>query len=253
MSPTSIIDLSHPLQDPMTCYPGDPGFKKRSACNFPISSSPCMVVVTHELTLSTHTGTHVDAPFHFFPDGARLSEIPFEQFVGRAVVLDVRHAARAWGCIDWADVDIACNTTSLAQIGARSSGKVDIVLLWTGWDVHWDTPTYYAHPYFSRGVAESLRNLGAQVVGVDMLGPDGTPEAEAAGQVTSDSFAVHEVLLGSGRIICENLRGIGSLVGDDEAWISMVPLNVQGADASPVRAYGWRQRRNAELLTAPPV
>ena len=202
-----------------------------------------MVIVTNELTLSTHTGTHVDAPFHFFPDGAKLSDIPLERFVGRAVVLDIRHAARMRGRINWADVDTAHNKTSLEQIGSRSEGKVDIVLLWTGWDSHWDTPTYYAHPYFSREVAESLRNRGAQVVGVDVLSPDETPE-EQARELSSESFAVHEVLLGGGRIICENLRGIGSLVGDEEIWISMVPLSVRGSDGSPVRAYGWRQSKH---------
>jgi len=243
MLPSSIVDLSHPLQDPMTCYPGDAGFKMKSACNFSISNPSCqMVIVTHELALSTHTGTHVDAPFHFFPDGAKLSEIPVDRFVGRAVVLDVRPAARARARIDWADVDTACNKASLEQIGPRSEGKVDIVLLWTGWDAHWDTPTYYAHPYFSREVSESLRNMGAQLVGMDTLGPDETPGDEA-GEVNSESFAAHEVLLGGGRIICENLRRIGSLVGDEEVWISMVPLSVRGSDGSPVRAYGWRQTR----------
>ena len=66
-----------------------------------------MVIVTNELTLSMHTGTHVDAPFHFFPDGVKLGDIPLEQFVGRAVVLDIRHAARMQGRINWADVDTA--------------------------------------------------------------------------------------------------------------------------------------------------
>ncbi|KAI6029343.1 putative cyclase [Pisolithus microcarpus] len=243
MFPTSIVDLSHPLQSGMTCYPGDPGFSIRCSCNSPISDAPPMVITVHELTCSTHTGTHVDTPFHFFHGGAKLSDIPLERFVGRAVVLDVRHAAHPRKKIGWADVDVECNSAGLRQIGPRSEGKVDIVLLWTGWDTHWDTPTYFAHPYFAREVAERLRDLGVGMVGLDTLNPDETPADASEGGGPGDGFGGHEVLLGAGRLICENLRGLGTLAGDSvsEAWVSIVPLLISGSDGSPVRAYGWRQ------------
>ncbi|KAI6145601.1 putative cyclase [Pisolithus tinctorius] len=234
MVPTSIVDLSHPLENGMTCYPGDPSFRIRPLCNFPVS--------VHEFTCSTHIGTHLDAPFHFFPDGAKLNDIPLERFVGRAVVLDVRHAAHPRRKIGWADVDVECNSASLRQIGLRAEGKKDIVLLWTGWDAHWNTPAYFAHPYFTRELAERLRDMGAGLVGLDMLSPDETPADANKGGESGDGFVVHEVLLGAGRLICENLRGLGTLIGDSgEAWVSIVPLKISGSDGSPVRAYGWRQ------------
>jgi kynurenine formamidase len=170
-----------------------------------------MVVTVTHLSLGTHTGTHIDAPFHFFPSGKKLHEIELDRFVGRAVVLDVRHLAKERAMIDWVALSSSTTTVSaLSQVGSRAEGKADIVLLWTGWEVHWGTPKYFAHPYFSREVAGKLRDHGARIVGVDVLSPDETPVDENT--ETNHGWGVHEVLLGSGVLICENLRGVGDLV-----------------------------------------
>ncbi|KAG8220433.1 putative cyclase [Butyriboletus roseoflavus] len=258
MDPVAIIDLSHPLLEPVPCYPGDPEFKMSLACSFPLIAAQSasvlgtissetdqpdsrMVVRVHALSLGTHTGTHIDAPFHFFPSGQKLHEIPLSQFVGRAAVLDVRHLARDRGKIRWADVTNGGSTDALSRIGSRTDGKADIVLLWTGWDVHWGTPTYFAHPYFSRDVATALHDLGAKIVGVDMLSPDETPADENA--ATEHGWGMHEVLLGHGVLICENLKGIKKLseAGEEETWVSLMPLSIHNADGAPVRAYGWKR------------
>ena len=247
MEPYAITDLSHPLLEPMPCYPGDPEFKMRLACSFPLTDqpNPHMVVRVHALSLGTHTGTHIDTPFHFFPSGQKLHEIPLAQFVGRAVVLDVRHLARDRGKISWADVtkggtDVTAR--ALSSIGSRADGKADIVLLWTGWDARWGTPAYFSHPYFTRDVATALCDLGAKIVGVDTLSPDETPAGENVG--TEHGWGMHETLLGRGVLICENLRGIGRLVDggeEEDGWVSLMPLSLHDADGAPVRAYGWKQ------------
>ncbi|KAF8552954.1 putative cyclase [Imleria badia] len=253
MEPFTIIDLSHPLREPVPCYPGDPEFKMRLAVSFPLIAGnetdqpdSQMVVRVHALSLCTHTGTHIDAPFHFFPSGQKLHEIPLAQFVGRAAILDVRHLARDRGKIRWADVTNggtgrdALTARALSHIGSRADGKADIVLLWTGWDVHWGTPTYFAHPYFARDVAIALHGLGAKILGVDALNPDETPADGNA--KTEHGWGMHETLLGRGVLICENMKGLGELVssGEEDTWVSLVPLSVHGADGAPVRAYGWK-------------
>jgi len=146
--------------------------------------------------------------------------------------------------IDWVALSSSTTTVSaLSQVGSRAEGKADIVLLWTGWEVHWGTPKYFAHPYFSREVAGKLRDHGARIVGVDVLSPDETPVDENT--ETNHGWGVHEVLLGSGVLICENLRGVGDLVDvggseGEEVWASLMPLSIHGADGAPVRAYGWK-------------
>ncbi|KAI9568888.1 putative cyclase [Boletus coccyginus] len=251
MNPATIIDLSHPLLEPVPCYPGDPEFKMNLACSFPLNAANTVIHV-HALSLGTHTGTHIDVPFHFFPSGQKLHEIPLAQFVGRAAILDVRHLARDRGKISWADVTNggdgrgtqALMARALSRIGPRTDGKTDIVLLWTGWDVHWGTPAYFSHPYFARDVATALHDLGAKIVGVDVLSPDETPADENA--EIEHGWGMHQTLLGRGVLICENLKGLGELVGagrggEEETWVSLVPLSVHNADGAPVRAYGWKQ------------
>jgi kynurenine formamidase len=252
MAPKSLFDLSHPLTTKATIYPGDPPFAMHSVCNIPTDG-----YTVHALSLGTHTGTHVDAPFHFFAEGQKLHELPLERFVGRALVVDVRHLAQARGCIEWRDVceSFDRDTTNvgaggaLASLGPRSEGKIDIVLFWTGWDGWWGKQKYFDHPYFGRGVAEELVGMGVRLVGVDTLSPDETVLAHDGGDGRSDAFAMHEVLLGRGCLICENLVNLGALVGGgdsgedrEEVWVSLVPMSVHDADGAPVRAYGWKEK-----------
>ncbi|KAG2362457.1 putative cyclase [Suillus spraguei] len=245
MAPSkSLIDLSHLLTPQSTIYPGDPPFTMHSVCNIPADG-----YTVHAVSLGTHTGTHVDAPFHFFAHGQKLHELPLERFVGRALVIDVRHLARVRRCIQWGDVreslDQTCGT--IFSLGPRSEGKIDIVLFWTGWDEFWSEQKYFDHPYFGRDVAEKLVEIGVRFVGVDTLSPDETVLVHDGGKEKEDAFVMHEVLLGRGCLICENLTNLGELVGGDseegeQVRVSLVPLSLHGADGAPVRAYGWREK-----------
>jgi kynurenine formamidase len=244
MSPKSLIDLSHPLTPQSTIYPGDPPFAMHSVCNIPTDG-----YTVHAVSLGTHTGTHVDAPFHFFAHGQKLHELSLERFVGRALVVDVRQLARVRGCIQWRDVRESLDRTrgTIASLGSRSEGKIDIVLFWTGWDRWWSEQKYFDHPYFGRDVAEELAEMGVRLVGVDTLSPDETVLVQDGGKEKEDAFVMHEVLLSRGCLICENLTNLGELVGEgfeegEEVWVSLVPLSLHGADGAPVRAYGWMEK-----------
>ncbi|KAG1727648.1 putative cyclase [Suillus paluster] len=243
MPSKSLIDLSHPLTSQTTIYPGDPPFAMHSVCSIPTDG-----YTVHAVSLGTHTGTHVDAPFHFFAQGQKLHELALERFVGRALVVDVRHLARARGCIEWRDVqesiDRATNRGTIASLGPRSEGKIDMVLFWTGWDGFWGERQYFDHPYFGRDVAEELAEMGVRLVGVDTLSPDETVLVHEEGEEGKDAFVMHDVLLGRGCLICENLVNLGQLVGGEEGevWVSLVPINLYGADGAPVRAYGWKEK-----------
>ncbi|KAG2090751.1 putative cyclase [Suillus discolor] len=241
MPPKSLIDLSHPLTPQTTIYPGDPPFAMHSVCSIPTDG-----YTVHAVSLGTHTGTHVDAPFHFFAQGQKLHELSLERFVGRAVIVDVRHLARARGRIEWRDVRECLDWTrgTIASLGPRSEEKIDMVLFWTGWDGWWSEQKYFDHPYFGRDVAEELVEMGVRLVGVDTLSPDETVLVQDGGK--EDAFAMHEVLLGRGCLICENLTNLGELVGrnseEGEVWVSLAPLSLHGADGAPVRAFGWTEK-----------
>lgn len=163
-------------------------------------------------------GTHVDAPYHFFADGKKIHEIPLSTFIGNVLVIDLTSKG-AREVITWED---------LAPYASKMHEGI-IVLLYTNWSAHWKTPKYYDHPFLAQGILAS----GVRVLGVDMLSPDETRTDGSMGEL---GFATHEVILGAGGVIAENLTNLSAILGKD-AVVSLIPLNIRGCDGSPIRAY----------------
>lgn len=91
-----IIDLTLPIADSMAVHPGDPPVRVRQVHN--LGSHGWRL---QEICLGSHTGTHLNAPWHMAEDGLRLEELPLTRFVAQAVVRTVRYtgldAVSAWG------------------------------------------------------------------------------------------------------------------------------------------------------------
>ena len=218
----AFIDLTHPLADSaVQLYPGDP----------PYTCRPRATVVRdgysiHDITLSSHTGTHIDAPSHFIADGKTIDQISLSTLTGPAVVIDLRHKQLTERqIIEWGDI----------QEYAPQMRAGVILLLYTGWSQYWGTPKYYDHPYLSREAATRILESGVRVLGVDMLNPDETPYN---GVDNTHGFGVHQEILGAGGVIAENLTNLQAL-GEGPNMIAFVPLNLVGSDGSPIRALAW--------------
>ncbi|KAF8903495.1 putative cyclase [Gymnopilus junonius] len=239
------FDLSHSLTSQTKIYPSDPSF----SCT-PHAQHGKDGYCVHKLSMGTHTGTHVDAPYHFFAEGKKIDEIPLEQFIGEAVVIDLsggivsedsaanaqqRKLLQEREKITWNDLE------PFAQAVRPGS----IVLINTGWsEAHYRSPKYFNHPYFAPTVASELIARGVFLVGVDTLNPDETPSSQ--NEETEDGFGFHEAFLSAGGIIAENLTNLEKLIeaqqgsSQGEKWIaSLVPLNLAGADGSPIRAFAY--------------
>ncbi len=123
------------------------------------------------LTLSTHSGTHMDAPWHYHPtsEGKKsktIDEVPLEWAYGDGVVLDMRHK-KAGEVISVADLQEA-----LKKIGYRLK-PLDIVLIMTGTDRFWDTPKYVTeYAGVGREATIWLIDQGVKLVGTDAPGWD---------------------------------------------------------------------------------
>ncbi|KAJ7655601.1 putative cyclase [Mycena polygramma] len=210
-----IVDLSHSMKPGMQIYPGDPIFS--CTCATSVEKDGYSV---RSLSMGSHTGTHVDAPSHFFAEGKSIEQIPLRTFIGRALVIDLTNKGPR-EAINWTD-DLAPHASQMAP---------DVILLLrTGWSQYWCTDKYLEHPFLERAVAEQIIATGVQVVGVDTLSPDET-RLDGTG-----SFGAHEVILGAGGIIAENLTNLHALDGS-EYIVNLVPLNIDGSDGSPVRAF----------------
>ncbi|EZH67074.1 cyclase [Bacillaceae bacterium JMAK1] len=80
-----VIDLSQTMHDGMDVYPGDPEVSIDTVCTLSEDQ-----YVVRQVSMGSHTGTHVDAFSHMHEDGLTLSEIPLQQFLGQAVRVDLR-------------------------------------------------------------------------------------------------------------------------------------------------------------------
>lgn len=233
---SSIVDLSHKLEPDMQIYPGDSVFTctptleiEDHGCNVHLMSigshtgSLCAQsrIVSRKLDEKI-TGTHVDAPYHFFADGKKIDEIPLSTFIGPALTIDLSFKT-AREVITWAD--LSSYSSSMHQ-GI-------ILLLYTNWSKYWKTPKYYDHPFLTRDAAEKIMATGIRVIGVDMLSPD---ETRLDGTMGELGFGAHQVILSAGGVIAENLTNLKEVISKGAA-VSMIPLNIRGCDGSPVRAF----------------
>ncbi|GAB3212348.1 cyclase family protein [Marinactinospora thermotolerans] len=221
MRVTHVVDLSHPVGPQTQVYPGDP-----VPSLTPVATLADDGYNLAHVSMGTQSGTHADAPFHFFDAGARIDELALDLFVGPAVVIDVS-GRRDRSSIDWADIS--------AQATGVGPGKV--VLLRTGWARHYGKPRYFDHPYLSGEAAARLVAAGVRTIGIDAPNPDETPREGTAG----GDWPVHRTVLGAGGVLIENLRGLEEIDFPDPLF-SAVPVRLAGADGAPVRAMAMRVR-----------
>ena len=216
------VDLSHPVTTGMQVFPGDPEVFLANAAS--VETDGFQVASLH---LGSHSGTHLDAPLHTVPGGAGVDTIPLETLMGRARIVRVPAAAAGGhGCIRWQDI----------AGGMEDLMPGTVVLLNTGWSAHFNTPRYLQHPFFEAEIARRLLAAGVRTVGVDTLNPDPTPVPGSSGPV---ALPFHEVFLGAGGSIIENLTNLDAVTWTDP-WFSALPLRLAGMDGSPVRAAAFR-------------
>ena len=224
---STVYDLSHPLTNGAV-----PAFhwSHPSYCAHTVSSvAKGDVSNVHAITFGTHTGTHIDAPYHFFMDGATVDKLDLSLLTAApAVVVDMR-SKQAHERITWED---------LRPYRGRL-GRGIAVLLCTGWSKHWNQADYSDHPFLDPDAAKKLIEIGVRVVGVDAMSPDEVlPD-------TGDALETHKVILGNGGVIVENLVGLDRVLesGIDrrDLRVSILPLSLTDCDGSPVRAVAWAE------------
>lgn len=202
-----LFDLTLPLWSGMPVYPGDPHVSFTPARSHEADGYQ----VTH-LCLGSHTGTHLDAPRHFFAGGATLDEYPLDRLVGPGVVVDCRPVATPHGTATPPVIDAAFLAGQLRTVPVPHGG---LVLLWT------------EGAFLAVDAARLLLDSGAGLVGTDAPSLDEHP------------YPVHRLLLSHGVLLAENLCGLYRL-GSGPVTCAFLPLAALGADAAPVRAVAWR-------------
>ena len=196
------------------------------------------LVWAHErVTLTTHSGTHIDAPYHYHPtsggEAARtIDQVPFQWLMGDGVVLDLRHCDRAEG-IREADV-----RSELDRIGYAIK-PYDIVLVRTDVSERYDEAGYdQLHPGLRRDATAYLVEQGARLIGIDAWGIDRAFDLMSAEALAGDSAQLWEShKYGADREYCqiEKLSNLAAIPVPFGFQVLALPVSLERASGAWAR------------------
>ncbi len=210
-----VVDLSVVVGNDTQVYPGDPVPKLDVHSTIDKDGFNLLNV-----QMGSQTGTHVDAPFHFDQDTARIDEVPIGRFMGPGVIVNATDLG-ARGRISWRHVEPVADQLEPGCI----------VLFHTGWSKHYGTDTYFENPFLDADACRQLIARGVRTFGIDAINIDETPDAAHPGE----GFPVHHLIADVAGIICENLTNLDA-IGFANPLISLLPIALEAADGAPVRA-----------------
>ena len=210
---SQLFDLTHPIENGMPVYPGDPGPEITTAPSVP---APWRV---SELRFGSHTGTHMDAPAHYFRGGKTIDQYPPERLALPGLVLAVNGLADG-GTLSWEM--LAGQAAKLPEGGAA--------IIRTGWGQFWGTDRYWRYPTLSAEAARGLAAAKVSLIGLDL------PSADP---LVHTPPLIHEIILEKDILLVENLAHLDQLQPGIVYPFAFLPLLLAGLDGSPVRAMAW--------------
>ncbi|WP_319559229.1 cyclase family protein [Marispirochaeta sp.] len=188
-------------------------------------------------TFSLHTATHIDAPWHMVKDGKRLDEIPLQELIGDALVVDLSE--------NYGPETPPARGISREHLEDRLKKKNlslkagDALIVYTGRAslfVHDPSRYYDEYCTLDAGAAAWAAEKGVRLIGID------APDIDLRSEYTEQPFRAgnHRFLLGKGIYIIENVGGEITEVLDRRIELIPAPLKVQGefASGAPVRLIG---------------
>ena len=211
-----IVDLTLTVSDKIPTFPGSP----------PPSFIPWENIKEDGynlelLFLSSHTGTHMDAPHHFLEKGAKIHEISLKKLVSEAALIQCRKSSDQ--CITKTDI----------QKFEKKHGKIEnfsSVIFLTGWQINLQKKYYFTkNPGLSVSAAKYLASKKISLVGID------SPSIDLG---KDSKFSVHQIFAKKGMLIVENLANLDK-INSPKFHLVVLPLKLKNATGSPVRAIAF--------------
>ena len=212
------IDISVEMRDGMVHWPGDPECKVSLFVKLgdPIPGQPGKTIPCNltQMSLSAHTGTHMDAPRHFIKDGRTMESMPLEAVVGPCRVIELKHKT----------------AITVEELKPYKLKKGERVLFKTrnstkSWKMAKTSVFDEKFIYIPADTAQYLVDCGIMTVGVDYL---------SVGGYQKDGVECHQILLGAEVWIIEGLNLAKIEPGKYD--LVCLPLKILGADGAPARA-----------------
>ena len=173
------------------------------------------------LFLSTHTGTHMDAPYHFLEKGAKIHEISLKKLVSEAVLIKSKKKGRE-----------SITKTDIQKF-EKKHGKIEnfsSVIFYTGWQKNLQKKSYFTkNPGLSVSAAKYLASKKISLVGID------SPSIDLG---KDSKFSVHKIFAKKGMLIVENLANLDK-IKSPKFHLVVLPLKLKNATGSPVRAIAF--------------
>jgi kynurenine formamidase len=211
-----IVDLTLTVSDKIPTFPGSPQPSfipwenvKEDGYNLEL------------LFLSTHTGTHMDAPYHFLEKGAKIHEISLKKLVSETVLIKSKKNDGE----SITKIDIQKFEKKHGKIASFSS-----VIFYTGWQRNLQKKYYFTkNPGLSVSAAKYLASKKINLVGID------SPSIDLG---KDSKFSVHQIFAKKGMLIVENLANLEK-IKSSKFHLVVLPLKLKNATGSPVRAIAF--------------
>ena len=208
-----VIDLTLTISEEIPTFPGSP---QPNFINWETLEKDGYNLEL--LFLSSHTGTHIDAPYHFLKKGQKIHQIVTRRLVTEAILIKIRKVANQ------------SITKDDIQKFEKKYGKIDdgsTVIFHTGWQKNLKKESYFLrNPGLAVSAAKYLASKKINLVGID------SPSIDLG---KDSKFSVHHILSKSGILIVENLVNLEK-INSEMFHLIVAPLKLKNATGSPVRA-----------------
>jgi len=170
------------------------------------------------LFLSSHTGTHMDAPFHFIENGSKINQILVERLVRDAILIKIKKQANQ-----------AITKNDILQYEKKNTQiPIDATIVFeTGWHKNLQKKSYFEqNPGLSPSAAKYLASKKINMVGID------SPSIDLG---SNKKYSTHKILSKNNIVIVENLVNLEKINKSKFKFV-VLPLKLKNATGSPVRA-----------------
>jgi len=200
------FDISIPISNTMHCWPSDQPVSVTFGKTIEQGASSNVT----NLNLNTHTGTHIDAPYHMISDGHTVDNIPLDILLGEVQIIEI---SNPW-------------QIELAELSQKYQPGIERVILKTRNSTRWNERVFFADfVHLLQEAAAFLVEQKVKLVGIDYLSID---------KYGDKQHQPHKTLLGNNIVIVDGLNL--SEVSTGVYQLCCLPLKIADADGAPCRA-----------------
>lgn len=208
-----LLDLTLTISESIPCFPDSPKVQFLSWSNMKENGYNLEL-----LFLSSHTGTHLDAPYHFAEKGKKIDEIPIKRLIGKGIIIKL--CKKRNDSITKQDIILF----------EKQNGKIEensSVFFFCDWQKNLQKENYFTeNPGLSNPAANYLILKKVNLIGID------SPSIDPG---KNKSYKVHHVLAKKNILIVENLANLDKIQSLKFDFV-ILPLKLKNATGSPVRA-----------------